>query len=277
MNYFEVDEIIKKAFKEDFCLAGDITTDSIFDNAYKSYGKFISKSEGILCGVEVVKRIYQVFDSEIIFKPMILDGTFIKSKDVIAEVHGKSSSLLKCERLALNFLQHLSGIATEVKKLSHSLNRPDVKIVDTRKTLPGLRYLQKYAVKTGGGYNHRFGLYDLIMIKENHIKAAGGLKDAVTKVKNNLSHSTKIEVECENIEEVRNCLKLDVDIIMLDNMKYEEMEKACDLINGKTIIEISGNITSSNIASRVGNLPVDVVSCGYITHSARALDISFLI
>ncbi|MFA7577100.1 MAG: carboxylating nicotinate-nucleotide diphosphorylase [Candidatus Muiribacteriota bacterium] len=276
MNLFEVDALIKKAFDEDLGLAGDITTENIFNSDEKSYGKFVAKSDGVCCGLNIVKRVYELYDTDVNFITNIKDGDYYTKGTIIAEVRGKTISLLICERIALNFLQHLSGISTSTQKLVISLGRKDVKICDTRKTIPGLRQLQKYAVKTGGGYNHRLGLFDAVMLKENHIHAAGGIVNAVNIIRKKIGHTVKIEVETTNLVEVGHALEAQVDIIMLDNMDYVIMEKACKLIDGKALIEVSGNITPENIKERIGTLPINIVSSGYITHSVKAADISFL-
>jgi nicotinate-nucleotide pyrophosphorylase (carboxylating) len=277
MNFFKIDELIIKAFEEDLNLSGDITSQSIFNDNDTCSGEFVAKDNFVLCGRFVAERIYNIIDKDVEISFFKRDGDLVKKGDIIGKVRGNTISILKCERIVLNFIQHMSGIATQVNSLKNNMKRDDVSIVDTRKTLPGLRMIQKYAVCVGGGRNHRFGLYDAVMLKENHIKAAGGIKNAIEKVRKNLSHVIKIEVETETVEDVIEAVENKADIIMLDNMDYTTMKKCCELIGKKAVIEVSGNITLETIRDRIQDLPVDIVSVGSVTHSVKAADISFLI
>ncbi|MCK9226152.1 MAG: carboxylating nicotinate-nucleotide diphosphorylase, partial [Candidatus Muirbacterium halophilum] len=274
MNLFKVDELILKAFEEDFNLSGDITSENIFLENDISNGEFIAKDSFIFCGRKIAERIYELIDSSVKVEFYKQDGDFVNKGDIIGIVSGKTISLLKAERIVLNFVQHMSGISTQVNSIVQKINK-NISVVDTRKTLPGLRIIQKYAVLKGGGKNHRFGLYDAVMLKENHIYAAGGIKNAIDKVKKNISHVIKIEVETETLEDVIEAVENKADIIMLDNMNYELMQKCCEIIGKKALIEVSGNITPDTIKDRLRDLPVNIVSLGSITHSVKACDISF--
>ncbi|MCD6221351.1 carboxylating nicotinate-nucleotide diphosphorylase [bacterium] len=285
LNKKIVEKIIKDALKEDIG-KGDITTSSLFNKNFKVKAVLISKSNGILCGVEVFKNVFLSLSSNFSFRFFFKDGDKIKKGDIVAEIYGPVKELLKGERTALNFIQRLSGIATETKKLVEK-TEGKVKIYDTRKTTPNLRVLEKYAVKTGGGYNHRFGLYDVILIKDNHIKALME-KEGIDKIsaiilgiersKKRTGGKVKIEVEVENFKEAVAAYKSGVDIIMFDNAKKEEVLKFRKFLKGKKKIEIewSGNVSLKKI-EEIKKLPVDRVSVGYITHSAKALDFSLKI
>jgi len=271
-----LDDLLVRGIREDTAFSGDITSDSIFDQSHISHGKYVAKDNGIFSGQEVLEYIYDEKIRKSNIKMLKKDGEELKKGDIIAEVSGNTRDILLFERISLNIICHICGIANQTKEMVDSMNRDDIRLVDTRKTLPGLRFIQKYAVKTGGGYNHRNGLYDAVMIKDNHIKAAGSISKAVERARQNISHVIKIEVETKELEEVRQAVEAGADIIMLDNMEYEQMRLACAIINKRALIEISGNITKENIAKRVSDLPVDIVSSGSITHSVKVFDISFL-
>lgn len=275
LNWFEIDKIILNALTEDM-IYGDITTDNVFDDQDYSIAKLIAKEDGVIAGIDVARRVFKTLDHDIQFDEQKKDGDkVLKGEDIIL-LKGKTKSLLKAERVALNFLQRLSGIATITAKFTEQVKDFETKIVDTRKTTPGLRMLEKYAVTQGGGYNHRFSLSDAVMLKDNHIKAAGGIKNAVNLVRNKISHTTKIEIETESIQHVKEALEARVDIIMLDNMTVEKMTEAVILINKKAIVEASGNISIENVRD-VAKTGVDVISVGAITHSVKSLDISMRI
>jgi len=267
-----IDNIILSAFKEDMPY-GDISTDSLFNGSEISYGKLIAKETGILAGTKVFKRVFELLESNIEIHFNFKDGDVIKNKDIIATIKGKSVSILKGERIALNLLQRMCGIATKTKELVDALNNEQIRLVDTRKTTPNLRVLEKYAVTVGGGYNHRFSLSDAVMLKDNHIKAVGGIIEAVTKVRKQIPHTMTIEVEVESISQVKKALEAKVDIIMLDNMDTVQMKKAIEIINKQALVEISGNITIDNIKQKAIK-GVNIVSSGAITHSIKAFDIS---
>lgn len=270
-----IEEVVERAIKEDLPY-GDKTTDylsSIKDCPAKGFIK--AKEKLVLAGIEVAKMVFEKIDPLVSFNSLKKDGDEVEKKEVIAIVSGKASSLLKGERIALNILSHLSGIATRVKKIATLLEGTDIKLVDTRKTLPGLRALQKYAVRIGGGYNHRFSLSDGILIKTNHIRLVGSLKEAVKEVMSKKTPFVKIEVEVKNMEELKLAIESKVDIIMLDNMSDEEIEEALSLIGGKAEVEVSGEITEERIKRLREMKGINYISMGSITNSARAVDINF--
>lgn len=268
----EVDRIIDTALREDI-RSGDITTDSLFTEALDCEAIIRAKEEGILCGIDVARFVFEKFDSSIVWEEKMSDGDRVSAGDIAANIKGNQKHLLTAERVALNLLQRMSGIATLTFKYVDKISGLKTKIVDTRKTTPGIRTLEKYAVTVGGGYNHRFGLYDGVMIKDNHIKLAGGITYAVEKVRSKLGDKFKIEVETTNLNEVDEALKIGADIIMLDNMNTETMKEAVALILGKALVEASGGIALENVR-KVAETGVDFISVGALTHSAKALDIS---
>lgn len=268
----KIDEIIKNALAEDI-ETGDITSDNIIPADTVSTGRLVAKAEGIVAGLKVAKRVFEILDALTLWKENFPDGSRVKSGDVIVEFEGRLRPLLTGERTALNLLQRMSGIATETARYTEIIKDYDTVILDTRKTVPGLRILDKYAVKCGGGTNHRIGLYDMVMIKDNHIKAAGSITAAVERVKPHLGAGIKIEVETTNMEEVKEALNAGIDIIMLDNMTTSEMKEAVEFIGGKVKVEASGNMTAERLVETAA-AGVDFISVGAITHSVKALDIS---
>jgi len=266
-----ISKIISLALEEDIGI-GDVTTDLIIDEGLKGKAYIKCKEKGILCGCEVVKEVFHTIDDTLELKFLKSDGDEVNPGEKIIFIEGKVKSILKGERVSLNFLSHLSGIATATNKFVKLLP-PSVKILDTRKTLPGLRFLEKYAVRVGGGKNHRFGLYDGILIKDNHIIAVGGVKRALEIAKRNAPHYMKIEIETASLEDVKEAVEGGADIILLDNMSIDEIKEAIKIINGKAQIEVSGGINSNNIEQLIG-LPIDFISIGAITHSAKAIDFS---
>lgn len=268
----KVDEIILAALNEDMPM-GDITTDNIIDPTSVSRARFIAKQEGVIACVEVAKRVFQLLDPNVVFFTELSDGTKVSKGDIILEFEGNTAALLKAERTALNIIQRMSGVATRTNGLCSIIADLDTKIVDTRKTTPGLRYLEKYAVRVGGGQNHRYCLSDGVLIKDNHIKAAGGILNAVARVRQNIPHTIKIEVETENFDMVREALQAGADIIMLDNMSVAEMAEAVKIINGRALVEASGDMDEERVRA-VAETGVDIISVGKITHSVKAMDIS---
>lgn len=252
--------------------SGDITTDSILKDE-KAEANLIAKDKGILAGLDVFKRVFEILDEDVTFEFYFSDGDQVKNKDLIGKISGRAKAILEGERTALNFLQRMSGIATYTKKMVDALDSEHVKILDTRKTTPNMRIFEKYAVTLGGGYNHRYNLSDGIMLKDNHIDAAGGIREAVEKVRILNPFVKKIEVEVENFDQVREALEAKADIIMLDNMEIEEIREACKIINKRAIIECSGNVSLENINS-YKDLDIDYISSGAITYSAGVLDLS---
>lgn len=273
MYNWELDDLIIRALKEDIGHQ-DMTTANLIPAEQVARGSFIAKGSGTLAGLEVCRAVFTYLDPGAHFQIIRPDGESVESGDTIAQVQGKAVALLSGERVALNFLQRLSGIATKTNKMAESIKYYKAQLVDTRKTTPGLRKLEKYAVRVGGGKNHRFGLYDGIMIKDNHIAAAGSIEKAVSTLRQKVPHTLKIEVEVGNLGQLKEALEAGADIIMLDNMPVEEMAKAVEYTGGKAWLEASGGINEENIveAARTG---VDFISVGAVTHSAASLDISF--
>lgn len=272
---FYIDDIIKRALNEDINYI-DISTDFLIPEKQKNKAYFIAKSDGVLCGIDIAMRVFELLDKDFEYKKEFNDGDEIKKGDVICEFEGHTSALLKGERTALNIIQHMSGISTATKKAVELVNGTNATVCDTRKTLPGLRALEKYAVTAGGGKNHRYNLSDCIMLKDNHIEAAGGITEAVSTIKNKIGHTVKIEVETSTLDEVSEAAAADVDIIMLDNMDYATMKKAVEIINGRAKTEASGGITLENI-NYVAQCGVNIISLGALTHSVKAFDISMKI
>ncbi|WKV08102.1 carboxylating nicotinate-nucleotide diphosphorylase [Thermoanaerobacterium sp. CMT5567-10] len=273
-----IDRLIAQRLIDSYLLEdltwGDITTDMLVPKGTKSKGYVYAKNDGIIAGIDVFLMVFNTIDSDIEYKKYFKDGEAIKKGDLILETYGDLNSCLKAERVALNLIQRMSGIATYVKKLSDMIKGTNARLTDTRKTMPGLRYFDKYAVSVGGGVNHRYNLSDGILIKDNHIKAVGGIKNALTKIKGEVSHTKKVEIEVETIHELKEALKYGADIIMLDNMTIDMMKEAVEITNGRAILEASGNINESNILD-VAKTGVDIISIGAITHSVKALDISY--
>lgn len=271
MNWSLYDDFIKNALDEDGAY-NDITVNSIIPHNSESIVDIISKDDGIIAGIEIFKRVFFILgNTKATFK--INDGDKIKNGEIIGSIKGSTSIILSGERTALNLLQRLSGIATTTNKLCNAVKDTGVKIVDTRKTTPGMRVMEKYAVKIGGGFNHRFGLSDGILIKDNHIAAAGSIKKAIELTRKNTSFVRKIEVETESISEVKEALEAGADIIMLDNMNAEDIKKSIKIIDKKALIEVSGNITFDTIKAKAIK-GVNFISCGMITHSSKNLDLS---
>jgi nicotinate-nucleotide pyrophosphorylase (carboxylating) len=272
LDFFEFDALIITALKEDIPF-GDITTDNLIDNQALSGAVFVAKQAGVIAGLDISERVFSLLDGRISFNRLVSDGEKVQKGDMIAEIKGNTRALLKGERTALNFLQHLSGIATKTYELCNIVKDFPVKIVDTRKTTAGHRLLEKNAVRAGGGSNHRFCLSDGVLIKDNHIKAAGGIKKAVELARMRIPHTIKIEVETESMAQVEEAVMAGAEIIMLDNMGIEEMKKAVKLINKRAIVEASGNVTSDRVLE-IAKTGVDIISVGGLTHSIMAFDIS---
>ncbi len=271
MNNLYIQEKLKEFLLEDIGVK-DITTDSL-DVDRKVRGYFIAKDDGVLAGIDFAISIFKILDENLKVITYKKDGSSVKKGDIILEIEGNGKALLKGERTALNITQRLSGIATLTRKYVKKLEGTKTKLLDTRKTTPGFRYFEKYAVKVGGGENHRFALYDMVMIKDNHILLTGSISEAVKQIKKKVSPMVKIEVEVSNLEELKEALECNVDIIMLDNMSLEDMKEAVKLVNGKVKLEASGNITLDNIRE-VALTGVDFISTGATIHSSKWLDIS---
>lgn len=266
--------IIELALEEDIGKE-DITTSAIFDDSLKGTGYFLCKEDGMLAGIEIIEYLIRNY-TRLRFSNSKNDGEMIKSGETFAIVEGDVREILTYERIMLNFLQRMSGIATLTNQFVKRVEGTKAKILDTRKTIPGWRYLEKLAVKIGGGENHRFGLYDMFLIKDNHIEAAGGIKQAIEKCiefRNRLHPKYQIEVEVKNLEELQIALNYDIERILLDNFEMNEIREAVKLTNGRVALEVSGGVNLNNI-EEIAKTGVDYISVGALTHSAKALDIS---
>lgn len=272
---FYIDDLIKRAVQEDIHYI-DVTSDYLLDDKDVSQAKLIAKDTGVICGIEIAMRVFTLIDHTIEFTIDKQDGDMVKQGDVIATMYGCTKSLLKGERTALNLIQHMSGIATATHRCVELVKGTNATIACTRKTLPGLRPIQKYAVVIGGGRNHRYNLSDAAMLKDNHIDAYGGILPAVKALRAKTGHMVQIEVETRNLDELQEALQAGVDVIMLDNMDYDTMKKAVEITNGRAKLEASGNITLENIA-QVAKTGVDIISLGALTHSVTCFDISMRI
>jgi len=271
MNDIKVKKVIRRAVEEDIWV-GDITTDNIIEKNKMGKGVIVVKEKAVIAGLKVAELVFREIDSDLKFEHVKNDGELVNEGDKIAVVQGDIRSILKGERLALNFLQRMSGIATKTRKYVDEISEYDVRVVDTRKTTPTLRYFEKKAVRAGGGYNHRMGLYDGVLIKDNHIKSAGSIGEAIEKAKEKIPHTIKIEVEVESIKGVKEALEKEADIIMLDNMSSEEMKRSVKMIGDRAISEASGGITLENI-EEVAKTGVDIISVGALTHQIESIDI----
>lgn len=267
-----VDEIILQALREDIT-SEDITTNSVMPEYQLGEVQLICKQDGVLAGIEIFKRVFQLLDGDTTFDMQAKDGDEVKNGQLLGTIRGDIRVLLEGERTALNYLQRMSGIATYTHSIAVLFKGSKTKLLDTRKTTPNMRVFEKYAVKVGGGYNHRFNLSDGILLKDNHIGAAGGVKEAVHMAQEYAPFVRKIEVECENLDMVKEAVEAGADIIMLDNMDKETMKKAIAIIDGRAKTECSGNVTKENVANLI-DLGVDYVSSGALTHSAPILDLS---
>jgi nicotinate-nucleotide pyrophosphorylase (carboxylating) len=270
-----VDRIIENALLEDIH-TGDITTQAVVSGTRKARAHLLAKEPFVLAGIQVAARVFHLLDPQTIFTPRFQDGDSPVEGDILADIAGDATFLLQGERVALNLLQRMSGIATLTARYTEAVQGTKARIVDTRKTTPGLRQLEKYAVRVGGGRNHRTGLYDGVLIKENHISAAGGITVAVERARAFIPHTLRIEVETETIDQVAEALNAGADIIMLDNMDLETMRRAVALVAGKALLEASGGVNLATVGE-IAATGVDIISVGALTHSARAMDISMLL
>jgi len=270
-----VDSIIENALHEDIH-TGDITTQAIVAGSRPMQGILKAKEELVLAGVDVAGRVFHLLDPSVAFAPRFQDGASVKAGEVIAELSGEAAPLLQGERVALNLLQRMCGVASLTARYVAAVAGTGARIVDTRKTTPGLRFLDKYAVRVGGGTNHRTGLYDGILIKENHIAAAGGISEAIRRTRAYAPHTLRVEVETETVDQVNEALTAGADIIMLDNMDIQTMTEAVRIIAGRALVEASGGVNLETVR-RIAETGVDIISVGALTHSARAMDISMLL
>lgn len=269
------DALIDLALQEDIG-TGDITTEHLIPPGLCGKATIIAKEPLIICGYDIARRVFQRLDPDIGFHPCFADGDPVASGACTAKIEGSLAALLTGERTALNFLQRLSGIATLVRSYVESLSGKPVRLVDTRKTTPGWRTIEKYAVRVGGAHNHRMGLYDGVLIKDNHIAACGGIGPAVSRIRTKVHHLIKIEVEAANLEQVAEAITAKADVIMLDNMNPDQIRIAVKLIAGRALVEVSGGVSQENLV-RMAAAGVDLISVGALTHSARAMDLSMQI
>ena len=272
LSRFYIEEHVRAALKEDIGF-GDITTENLAGENDYLEGFLNTRSDGVLCGVDVFKCVYEMLSKDIKIKFYFKDGDKIKKGDKLADISGPAKELLMGERLSLNYIQRMSGIATETAKYQAAIAPYSAKIVDTRKTTPNFRAFEKYSVKTGGGALHRFNLSDCAMIKDNHIRLAGSITNAVTKLRASISHAHKIEVECDTLEQVKEAIACKADIIMLDNMSTDKMKTACEMIAGRAIVEASGNVHLDTV-NAIAACGVDIISSSAIVAKAPTLDIA---
>ena len=269
---FKNEKLIRLALEEDIG-SGDVTTDALIEPDRVARALIIAKESLVLAGLRVAREVFTTLDPAMGFETTFQDGDRVESGDEILTARGKLQALLTGERTALNFLQRLSGIATLTRKYVDRVAGSNVRLIDTRKTTPGWRRLEKYAVRVGGAYNHRLGLYDGILIKDNHIVACGGISEAVARVRDSRPHLLRIEVEVSDLKQVKEAIENGVDIIMLDNMELNDIHKAVRLVDGRAFVEVSGGVTLDTLPE-VASVGVDFISIGALTHSARAMDIS---
>ena len=272
LHKFIIEKYIKNALEEDIG-CGDITTDYLVSDNEIIKAKLNTRQDGVLCGIDVAELVFKTLSQDIKFEKFFKDGDIIKKGDTIAVIEGSARNVLIAERTSLNYIQRMSGIATETKKYQDAIGQNKSRITDTRKTTPGFRIFEKEAVSTGGARLHRFNLSDCVMIKDNHIAFAGSITNAVNKIKENLSHTHKIEVECDTVEQVKEAVSAGVDIILLDNMPCEMMKECVKLVDGKIMLEASGNVTIDTVR-QIAETGVDVISSSAIVAKAKTLDIA---
>lgn len=272
LNPIAVEELVRRALLEDLG-PGDITTEATVPADLTCTAVIIAKESGVICGHAVARATFRAMDPTLVYEELVAEGSAITEGQRVARISGQARSLITAERVALNFLQRMSGIATTTRQLSELIKYYHARLVETRKTTPGLRLIEKYAVRVGGGLNHRFGLHDAVLIKDNHVALAGGIRAAVLASRKISSHTSRVEVEVESLEQCQEALDAGADVILLDNMDTETMKKAVELVGGKAILEASGGITAENL-EEVARTGVDIISMGALTHSVKALDLS---
>ncbi len=269
----EVAALIERAVREDLGRAGDITSNAVISAAATSRARIVARRAGTIAGLDVAARVFEYVDPNIDVELLVADGSSVNTGTVLAKVHGPTRSMLAAERAALNVLGHLSGVATQVAEVVDAVAGLAVQIADTRKTTPGLRSLEKYAVRCGGGMNHRFGLDDAVMIKDNHIAATGSITAAVTAARQAVGHLVSIEVEVDRLDQLDEAVDAGADVVLLDNMTLDELRSAVDTIGGRCVLEASGGITPETVRA-IAETGVDVISMGWLTHSAPNLDVA---
>ncbi len=272
LNALTYDPLLKQALEEDLGRAGDLTSLAVIPANAKTSLNLNTRQDGCIAGLDISLRAFTILDPSISVKTFVKDGDFVPAGTILATISGNARSILSAERTCLNLLSHLSGIATKTYEMAQLIADLPTKLVDTRKTLPGLRALQKHAVKMGGGYNHRFALDDAIMIKDNHIAVAGDIVEAVKRARDYVGHTVKIEVEVDRLEQLEQLLTTDADIVLLDNMTPQTLKQAVEMVNGRMICEASGNISAQTIRA-VSKTGVDIISAGCLTHTVKKLDI----
>lgn len=272
LNPMAIDELVRRALLEDIG-PGDITTEATVPADMTCTAVIIAREEGLVCGHTVAMAAFRAMDPTLAYEIIAPEGSSISDGQQVARISGNARSILTAERVALNFLQRMSGIATTTRKLAEKIKYYHARLVETRKTTPGLRIVEKYAVRVGGGLNHRYGLHDSVLIKDNHIAIVGGVRQAVINARRVASHTSRVEVEVESLEQLQEALDAGADIILLDNMDTESMKKAVELTEGRAILEASGGITSHNLED-VARTGVDIISMGALTHSVKSLDLS---
>ncbi|HEY3638296.1 MAG TPA: carboxylating nicotinate-nucleotide diphosphorylase [Rhizomicrobium sp.] len=268
-----VEPIVRHALEEDLGRAGDLTSDIIIPEEQTGKAKLVTRSSGVIAGLICAECAFRLIDPNIRMEGVFRDGARVSQRDILATVAGSARSLLSAERVAINFLGHLSGVATATRELVDAVAGTKARIVCTRKTTPGLRILEKYAVRCGGGFNHRFGLDDAVLIKDNHIAAASGITHAVERVRRSLGHMAAIEVEVDTLEQLEEALSLEIRTILLDNMTSEELKSAVQRAQGRAVLEASGGVTLATVRA-IAETGVDYISSGAITHSAQSLDVA---
>jgi nicotinate-nucleotide pyrophosphorylase (carboxylating) len=268
---FQLTQFVEAALQEDI-RSGDITTNSLIPANAQATALMRFRESGIVCGIGAAKSTFRLLDENIDLKVLLEDGAAVNAGEVALEIRGNARAILTAERVSLNIVQHLSGIASATAQYVKETEGTKARIVDTRKTTPGLRLLEKYAVRCGGGHNHRYALDDMILIKDNHIALCGGIKNAVSRARENVGHSVKIEVECDTLDQVREALQAGAELILLDNMPPATLREAVEIVGGKALCEASGGINLQTVRG-VAQSGVDIISAGALTHSVRALDV----
>lgn len=268
-----IEPIVRRALEEDLGRAGDITSELTIPESQSASARLVARQAGTISGLVAAEPAFRMIDSALAFRAEIPDGTRAEAGATVAVIEGRARCILSAERVALNFVGHLSGIATATRALVDAVNGTQARIVCTRKTTPGLRVLEKYAVRCGSGYNHRFGLDDAILIKDNHIAAAGGIKPAIERVQAGTGHMVKVEIEVDSLEQLEEALTLGVDVVLLDNMNPDQLRRAVELAKGRAVLEASGGVTLASVRA-IAETGVDYISSGAITHSATNLDVA---
>ena len=272
-HFLLYEDVIRRALQEDLGEAGDVTTDAVVSPSLEGRACILTRSAGRIAGVDVAASVFRLLDPGIETLIRLYDGADAEADDIVVSIHGQARALLSAERSALNILGRLCGIATATRDIVEAVRETPVKVVCTRKTTPGLRALEKYAIRVGGGFNHRFGLDDAVLVKDNHLTLAGGIRQAVESVRETIGHTVKIEVEVETLDQLQEAIELKVDAVLLDNMTPDQVEEAVQMVNKRVVLEVSGGIIKENAAQFAAS-GVDILSVGWLTHSAPTLDLA---